>query len=152
MHSRPFPVFNDSCRWTTVLRRCYVEGWETPIPEEGGWQWPEAHRRNWKAKFEICFTKLANAEPGALHRTSTCRTDRSLAYSMQCTIWKTLGLLRREGSGSYRVTAQGRDHWERLNAPRWYWFRRNWFPASVAGATIVAASVSAAANIVNLVI
>ncbi len=53
--------------------------------------------------------------------------------------------------GEFRLTAEGRDYWEKLNAPRWYWFRRNWFAASVAGATILAASVSAAANIANLV-
>ena len=56
------------------------------------------------------------------------------------------------GMSEYRLTAEGRDYWEKLNAPRWYWFRRNWFAASVAGATIVAASVSAAANIANLVL
>ena len=64
-----------------------------------------------------------------------------------------LDVLRDETQGgNYRLTARGRDYWDELIAPRWYWFRRNWFPASVAGATIVAASVSAAANIVNLVI
>ncbi len=55
-------------------------------------------------------------------------------------------------TGAFRLTAEGRDYWEKLNAPRWFWFRRNWFAASVAGATIVAASASAAANIVNLII
>ena len=54
--------------------------------------------------------------------------------------------------GEFRLTAEGRDYWEQMNAPRWYWFRRNWFAASVAGATIVAASVSATANIANLVL
>ena len=63
-----------------------------------------------------------------------------------------IGAFEQTDTGIFRLTAYGRDHWERLNAPRWYWFRRNWFPASVAGATIVAASVSAAANIVNLVV
>ena len=52
----------------------------------------------------------------------------------------------------YRLAAAGREYWEKLRAPRWYWFRQNWFAASVAGATIVAASVSAAANIVNMVL
>ena len=52
----------------------------------------------------------------------------------------------------YRLAAGGREYWDRLNAPRWYWFRQNWFAASVAGATIVAASVSAGANIANLVV
>ena len=52
----------------------------------------------------------------------------------------------------YRLTAYGREYWDQLNAPRRYWFRRNWFAASVAGATIVAASASAGANIANLVV
>ena len=62
------------------------------------------------------------------------------------------GAFERVGTGSFRLTACGREYWDRLNAPRWYWFRRNWFPASVAGATIVAASVSAGANIANLIL
>ena len=93
--------------------------------------------------------QLVNAEPSGFI-TPHSRTDR-LAYEAMRYL-EDIGAFEKVGSGSYRVTAQGRDHWERLNAPRWYWFRRNWFPASVAGATIVAASVSAAANIANLVI
>ena len=63
-----------------------------------------------------------------------------------------VGAFEQRGSGMFRLTAQGREHWDQMNAPRWYWFRRNWFAASVAGATIVAASVSAGANIANLVV
>ncbi len=51
----------------------------------------------------------------------------------------------------YRLGAAGRDYWEKLNAPRWYWFRQNWFPASVAAGTILFSAAAAAANIVNLV-
>ena len=51
------------------------------------------------------------------------------------------------------LTARGWEYWEELNtwAP-WYWFKKNSFAVSVAGATILAASVSAAANIVNLIV
>ena len=63
-----------------------------------------------------------------------------------------IGAFEQRGTGSFRLTAYGRDYWEKLNAPRWFWFRQNWFAALVAGATIVAASASAAANIVNLII
>ncbi len=63
-----------------------------------------------------------------------------------------IGAFENVGTGSFRLTAQGRAYWEQLQAPRWYWFRRNWFAASVAGATILAASVSAAANILNIVL
>ena len=64
-----------------------------------------------------------------------------------------IGALEELASGStYRVSAYGREYWEKLTAPRWYWFSRNWFPASVAGATILASLVAAAASIVNLVL
>ena len=92
---------------------------------------------------------MVNMEPGVrmiTHaRTDALRRDAigHLADKMA---------LENSGSGSYRLTAFGREYWDQLNAPRWYWLRRNWFAASVAGATIVAASVSAGANIANLVI
>ena len=95
------------------------------------------------------LTQLVNAEPGSFI-VGTLGTDPLEFDAMR--YLEDVGAFEKVGSGSYRVTAYGRDYWERLNAPRWYWFRQNWFPASVAGATIVAASVSAAANIVNLVI
>ena len=63
-----------------------------------------------------------------------------------------IGAFKRKGSAGFRITPYGREYWEKLNAPRWYWFRRNWFAALVAGATIVAASASAGPNIANLVV
>ena len=65
---------------------------------------------------------------------------------------RDIGALEDLGTGTYPVTAYGREHWGKLTAPRWYWFRRNWFPASVAGATILVSLVAAIANIVNLVL
>ena len=62
------------------------------------------------------------------------------------------GAIQEIETGHYRITAVGREYADELFTPRWYWYRRNWFAASVAGATIVAASVSAAANIANLVL
>ena len=46
-----------------------------------------------------------------------------------------------------RLTAQGYAYWEEINtfAP-WYWFKRNWFPAIVAAATIAASVTGAIAN------
>ncbi len=61
-----------------------------------------------------------------------------------------IGAFENLGHGNYRVTAYGREYWEKLTAPRWYWFRRNWFAASVAAATILVSVVAAVANIVNL--
>ncbi len=92
---------------------------------------------------------LVNGEPGSIafidFSTDPLEAD-AISYLAD------IGAFERVGTGSFRVTAQGREYWDQLNAPRWYWFRRNWFAASVAGATIVAASVSAGANIANLVI
>ena len=93
--------------------------------------------------------ELVNGEPGAMTFTHL-NIDPLERDAINCL--EDIGAFENVGTGSFRVTAQGRDHWERLNAPRWYWFRRNWFAALVAGATILAASASAAANIVNLVI
>ncbi len=95
------------------------------------------------------LTQLVNAEPGSFI-TSPYRNDLLVLEALR--YLEDIGAFEHVGTGSFRVTAQGRELWERLNAPRWYWFRQNWFPASVAGATILAASASAAANIVNLVI
>ena len=48
-------------------------------------------------------------------------------------------LIRENGPGYRRLTAIGREYYEKLTtwAP-WYWFNRNWFPAIVAAATITA--------------
>ena len=84
---------------------------------------------------------LVNGEPGSIafidFSTDPLEAD-AISYLAD------IGAFERVGTGSFRVTAQGRDYWDQLNAPRWYWFRRNWFrrnwfAASVAGATIVAA-------------
>ena len=92
---------------------------------------------------------LVNGEPGSMafihYGTHPLEAD-AISYLAD------IGAFERVGTGSFRDTARGREYWDQLNAPRWYWFRRNWFAASVAGATIVAASVSAAANIANLVL
>ena len=40
--------------------------------------------------------------------------------------------------GGYRITAQGREYWERINTwTPWYWYKTNWFPATVALATLL---------------
>ena len=93
--------------------------------------------------------QLINAEPGSFI-TTTMGTD-SLEFDA-IRYLEDIGAFERGGSGSYRVTAYGRDYWEQRTAPRWYWFRQNWFPASVAAGTILFSAAAAAANIVNLVL
>ena len=63
-----------------------------------------------------------------------------------------VGAFEQAGSGSFRLTASGREYWDQLNAPRCYWFRRNWLPALVGIGTILFGGASAATNIVNLVL
>ena len=93
--------------------------------------------------------QLINAEPGSFISVSLS-SDLLEMDAMQ--YLADIGAFQQTGAGSFRLTAQGRDYWEKLNAPRWYWFRRNWFPASVAAGTILFSAAAAAANIVNLVI
>ena len=35
---------------------------------------------------------------------------------------RDIGALEDLGTGTYPVTAYGREHWGKLTAPRWYWF------------------------------
>ena len=59
-----------------------------------------------------------------------------------------IGAFEQRGTGSFRLTAYGRDYWEKLNAPRWYWFRRNWFPATVAAIASVSSIGGIVVNVV----
>ena len=64
-----------------------------------------------------------------------------------------VGAFEQTRSGSFRLTAHGREYWDRLNTwTPWYWFKQNWFPAIVAAGTILFSAAAAAANIVNLVV
>ncbi|MYC38258.1 MAG: hypothetical protein F4X66_15295 [Chloroflexi bacterium] len=99
---------------------------------------------------EICkvLEESVNARPGSVFNIPQ-GTDR-LRYDA-ISYLEDVGAFGYGNLGSLRLTAQGRDYWEKLNAPRWYWFRRNWFPASVAAGTILFSGAAAAANILNLV-
>lgn len=92
---------------------------------------------------------LVNGEPGSMafidFSTDPLEAD-AISYLAD------IGAFEDLGTGSFRVTAQGREYWDQLNAPRWYWLRRNWFAASVAAGTIVFGAAAAGANIANLVI
>ena len=45
--------------------------------------------------------------------------------------------MRESGQHSYIITAARRDYLEEISAwGPWYWFKNNWFPATVALATI----------------
>ena len=61
-----------------------------------------------------------------------------------------IGAFERTPTGSYRLTAYGREYWDQITtfAP-WYWFKQNRFPATVAAATILASLTGAIANFVS---
>ncbi len=47
-------------------------------------------------------------------------------------------VLNVDGGGTFRITAHGRQYWEQINTwGPWYWYKNNWFPATVAMATIM---------------
>ena len=62
-----------------------------------------------------------------------------------------IGALQKGNTGgSRRVTAYGRAYYEELTTfALWYWFKRNWFPAIVALATIAASVGGVVANILD---
>ncbi len=47
----------------------------------------------------------------------------------------------------YQITLSGFAYLEELNHPAGAWLRRNWFPAAVAGATLLVATVSSFAQV-----
>ena len=102
-----------------------------------------------KQEVRLVLSELVNGEP---YDIVTFDTSTPLLRRAAITYLEDKSALEKRVSAGYRITAHGREYWDQLQAPRRYWFRQNWFPASVAGATIVAALVSAAANIVNMVI
>ena len=146
-HPRPFllPLAVARIRWScggATLDHSDVQRWEV-ASDQGESQ------RNWEKEIYKILEESVNAKLGSIVRVPLDgdRSEYAAAHYLA-----DIGAFEQRGTGSFRLTAYGRDYWEKLNAPRWYWFRQNWFAASVAGATIVAASVSAAANIVNLLV
>ncbi len=58
------------------------------------------------------------------------------------------GCLVKSGQSSYVITAVGRDYLDELSTwGPWYWFQNNWFPATVALATILVGSSAAVVQI-----
>ena len=50
-----------------------------------------------------------------------------------------IGAFERTSAGNYRLTAFGREYWDRINRPKPInWLSQNWFPSAVALATIAA--------------
>ena len=79
---------------------------------------------------------IMNEQPG--YRLSASPGERSLRMD-SVRYLDDIGALESEREGhARRITAYGREYYEKLTAPRWYWFRRNWFGAIVAAATFAA--------------
>ena len=66
----------------------------------------------------------------------------------------TIGFLTYKGvveeieTGHYRITAVGRESADELFVPRGFWFRRNWFPATVAAIASVSSIGGIVVNVV----
>ena len=87
-------------------------------------------------EIQYVLSALLNAEPATsvaiVLKTPNLERD-AINYL------RDIRALEDTGTGSYRLTAYGREYWERINTPApWYWFKQNWFGASVAAATIAA--------------
>ena len=90
-------------------------------------------------EIQYVLSALLNAEPATsvaiVLKTPNLERD-AINYL------RDIRALEDTGTGSYRLTAYGREYWERITTCRlWYWFKRNAFAATVAFATI-ATSVS----------
>ena len=100
-----------------------------------------------RAEYRKHLGDLIYAEPGSFI-TTTFGTD-SLEYEAMRYL-SDIGAFENAGSGSFRLTAYGREYWDQITTfPPWYWFKQNWFPATVAAATILASLTGAIANFVS---
>ena len=88
---------------------------------------------------------LVNGKPGGrimVHLNMNPLTRDAINYL------DDIGAFEKMGTSAYRVTAFGREYYEKLTAPRRYWFKQNWFPAIVAGIAIVTSVAGIAVNVV----
>ena len=61
------------------------------------------------------------------------------------------GCLMERGNNGYSISATGRQYLEQLTTPMpVYWFRMNWFPATVALATIISGVATAIAQFIGV--
>ena len=102
-----------------------------------------------KSEIYKILEKSVNAKLGSVIMVPL---DRDRSEYAAAHYLADIGAFEQTGTGSFRLTAQGREYWDQLNMPIRCWFRRNWFPASVAAGTILFSAAAAAANIVNLVV
>ena len=90
---------------------------------------------------------LVNAKPGSFI-VATFGTDPLERDAMH--YLRDIGAFEDVSSGGFRLTAYGREYWERINTPTpLFWFKQNWFPATVAFMTILASVTGAIANFVS---
>ena len=100
-----------------------------------------------RAEYRKLLGDLIYAEPDSFI-TTTFGTD-SLEYEAMRYL-RDIGAFENAGSGSFRLTAYGREYWDQITTfPPWYWFKQNWFPAIVAFMTILASVTGAIANFVS---
>ena len=99
-------------------------------------------------ELRVAYRKLlgdsVNAKPGALI-AATGGTDPLERDAMH--YLRDIRAFEELSSGRFRLTAYGREYWDKITTfPPWYWFKQNWFPATVAAATILASVGGIVAN------
>ena len=67
---------------------------------------------------------LVNGQPGSMIFT---HLNMDLLVREAINHLSDLGAIEDLGTGSFRVTAYGREYWEQLKAPRRYFLQKNWF-------------------------
>ena len=100
-----------------------------------------------KREIRSVLGDLLNGEPGGMisvHLNINPLTRDAINYLDDIRAFENIG------TGTYRVAAFGREYWERINTPMpLFWFKQNWFPATVAFMTILASVTGAIANFVS---
>ena len=96
-----------------------------------------------RQEIHSVLEELINDGPGAF--VSLSAGTKSITFDAVNFLADSGVLVR--GNSEYRLTAIGREYWDRINTPTpVYWFCQNWFPAIVAAATIAASISGAVAN------
>ena len=103
-------------------------------------------------KGEILTVLKEAVSGGSGHRIKVSKGEMSRRGDAVRYLEDIRAFVQERDETEMRVTAYGRDYYEKLTAPRWYWFRQNWFAATVAVATILFSAVVAGTSIANIVI
>ena len=87
-----------------------------------------------RREIRSVLAELVNGEPGGI---IPMRLNMDSLRRDAINYLDDIGAFENVGTSGYRVTAFGREYWDKLNTwDPWYWFTHNVFPTTVAFATI----------------